>query len=62
MALVTTRNLDAQGKAPRKLPVCHTCLERKEGLFTLDSNGKPQCGDCANRQGRPIPGYAVPHG
>lgn len=61
MALVTNKSFNGTTTAP-KLPVCHTCLERKAGLFTLGPDGKPQCGDCAAGQGKPIPGHVVPHG
>jgi len=47
---ITTSNLGSN-----KPPVCHTCKERKTGVFTFDSYGKPQCGDCARAEGRPIP-------
>jgi hypothetical protein len=37
-----------------RLPQCHTCRERKGGLFTVDVNGRPQCADCARKAGKPI--------
>lgn len=33
---------------------CHTCKQRKEGLFTMDPNGRPQCAGCARAAGNPI--------
>lgn len=38
----------------KRLPQCHTCLERKGGLFTVSVNGKPMCADCARTAGKPI--------
>lgn len=43
---------DTMGSKPN---LCHTCKERKTGVFTLDVYAKPQCGDCARAQGKPIP-------
>ena len=35
--------------------LCHTCRERKEGLFTVDVYGKPMCYDCGVAARRIIP-------
>ena len=33
---------------PPKPHLCHTCKQRKTGIFGIDPNGNPQCGDCGN--------------
>lgn len=44
----TTENL-------RRAPMqCHTCKLRKDMLFTVDANGRPQCADCARAEGHPV--------
>ena len=40
--------------AANKPALCHTCKQRKPGLFTTDVYGNPQCADCARAQNRPI--------
>ena len=42
------------GLVGQKPLLCHTCKERKHGLFTIDPYGNPQCADCAAARGRPI--------
>lgn len=34
--------------------LCHTCKERKTGVFTIDVYGKPMCHDCAVAAGRAV--------
>ena len=33
---------------------CWTCKLRREGLFGVDENGNPRCGDCCRLAGKPI--------
>jgi len=47
MALkVERRGLVTSDNLVSKPLLCHTCKERKPGLFTTDGNNKPQCPDC----------------
>lgn len=41
----------AMNQKPR---LCHTCKERKQGLFTVDAYANPMCADCARAAKRPI--------
>jgi len=34
--------------------LCHTCKERKDGIFTTDVYMKPMCYDCAVKAGRMV--------
>lgn len=49
---------DKSGVAPVKplSILCHTCKLRKDCIFTVDPNGKPQCADCAYERGHNIDG------
>jgi hypothetical protein len=45
--VVTTTSL-------QKPNLCHTCGQRKPGLFTVDAYNKPLCSDCARAQKRDV--------
>jgi len=53
MGLAVPRMTTSKGIV-RRLPECHTCRERKGGLFTVNANGKQICADCARKAGKPI--------
>jgi hypothetical protein len=57
MALKVERVGTTSDSIGTKPNLCHTCKERKTGLFTTDVYGKPMCYDCAV-----IAGRMVPHG
>ena len=57
MALIVQReaNLTTSDSLRGKPQLCHTCRERKTGVFTLDAEQKPMCNDChVSLRGRPI--------
>lgn len=54
MALIVQKSQITTSDGPVKPNLCHTCGERKPGLFTHDVYGKPQCADCARASGKPI--------
>jgi formylmethanofuran dehydrogenase subunit E len=55
MALIVQREITTSDSIKKsKPPICRTCRERREGLYTLDANGQPLCSVCAERIGRPI--------
>ena len=54
MPLVSERTYLPPPTIVKRLPECHTCHERKAGLFTLDVQHKPICADCARKAGKPI--------
>jgi hypothetical protein len=55
MALKVERRGTTTDNISSKPSLCHTCKERKEGLFTVDVYGKPMCYDCAVAAGRMVP-------
>lgn len=54
MALKIERTGTTTDTMANKLPLCHTCRERKEGLYTVDEYMKPRCADCSRAVGKPI--------
>jgi hypothetical protein len=42
--LITTAGVAA------RLLLCHSCKQRKGGVFDLDPNGNPRCPDCQMEQ------------
>ena len=57
MALKIERRGTTSDSITGKPNLCHTCKERKQGIFTTDVYMKPMCYDCAVAAKR-----IVPHG
>jgi hypothetical protein len=55
MALKVERRGATSQNLTGKPEMCHTCKERKPGLFTTDVYMKPMCYDCAVKAGRMVP-------
>lgn len=55
MALKIERRGTTTETITGKPPLCHTCRERKPGLYTVDVYNKPMCYDCAVAAGRMVP-------
>lgn len=54
MALkVEMRGLNTTESVVSKPTLCHTCKQRKLGVFDADPNGNPRCPDC-----QPVPRVA----
>jgi len=54
MALKVERVGTSTDTIAGKPPLCHTCRQRKEGLYSVDEYMKPRCADCCRVAGKPI--------
>ena len=55
MALKIERRGTTSDNLNQKPNLCHTCKERKTGLFTVDVYNRAMCYDCAVAAGRMVP-------
>lgn len=47
MAIIQNRVYTGTTSTSKDRPMtCHTCKEKKTGVFGMDSNGRPCCFDC----------------
>ena len=59
MALIKNRvSLTTAADIESKPRICHTCKERKTGIFRMDAYGKAQCFDCMPPKDQAV--YAQP--
>lgn len=42
--------MTTQGYKDHRAPVCTSCRQRKEGLYTMNANGQIICADCAGKK------------